>query len=136
MQDYTHTKEGAFRFTYFTRKYQDTLRFYEETLGFKLEHSWDRSENDKGALFKSGSGLIEILQTPSDSSLENAGLDYRSPQGAFMCIQVWGIDELFNQYKSSGVSFKQEITNQSWGHRSFSALDPNGIVLFFFEERF
>lgn len=135
MQD-TKNREGAFRFTYFTHQYQDTIQFYGETLKFKLEHSWDRSENDKGALFKSGRGLIEILKTPSDSALENAGLDYRSPQGSFMCIQVWEIDELFEIYKSRGVSFKQEITDQSWGHRSFSVSDPNGIVLFFFEERF
>ena len=53
-----------------------------------------------------------------------------------MCIQVWNIDELFDKYKSVGLSFKQEITNQSWGHRSFSILEPNGLVLFFFQEQF
>lgn len=129
-------KEGAFRFTYFTHQYQETFEFYEKILGFELDHSWDRSEYDKGALFKSGTGLIEILRAPNDASLENAGLDYRTPQGAFMCIQVWEIDQLFEKYKSKGISFKQEITDQPWGHRSFSALDPNGIVLFFFEETF
>ncbi len=129
-------KEGAFRFTYFTDKYQETIQFYEATLSFELEHSWNRNESDKGALFKAGRGLIEILQSPVDSSLENEGLDYRSPQGAFMCVQVWEIDQLFEKFQSRGVSFKQEITNQKWGHRSFSILDPNGVVLFFFEEQF
>lgn len=129
-------KEGAFRFTYFTDRYLETIQFYEAILGFELEHSWDRNESDQGALFKAGRGLIEILQSPVDSSLENEGLDYRPPQGAFMCIQVWEIDQLFEKYQSRGVSFKQEITIQKWGHRSFSILDPNGIVLFFFEEQF
>ena len=129
-------KEGAFRYTYFTPHYQETYQFYEETLGFQLEHAWDRSANDKGALFKVGRGLIEILQSPNDPGLENEGLDYRTPQGVFMCIQVWDIDEQFNRYKSASVPFKQEITNQEWGHRSFSVIGPNGLILFFFQEQF
>lgn len=129
-------KEGAFRFTYFTEKYAETCEFYATSLGFKLEHSWDRSEYDKGSLFKAGAGLIEVLLKTDDEKHRVAGLDYRIPQGVFMCIQVWNIDTLFDQYKSEGIPFKQEVTNQSWGHRSFSVLDPNGIVLFFFEEQF
>lgn len=128
--------KGAFRFTYFTNKYKETFRFYQETLGFEVKHLWDRSENDKGALFKAGVGLIEILQTPNDTSLENAGLDYRKPQGAFMCIQVMQIDDLFEKYNLLAVPFKQKITDQSWGHRTFTVLDPNGIALYFFEEKF
>jgi uncharacterized glyoxalase superfamily protein PhnB len=65
-----------------------------------------------------------------------AGLDYRTPQGVFMCLQVWNIDDLFNELKSKGVHFEQKITDQSWGHRSFSAREPNGLILYFFEEIF
>ena len=129
-------KKGAFRFTYFTDKYSDTCRFYSEILGFKLEHDWNRNEDDKGSLFRAGEGLIEVLLTPNNPEHKVQGLDYRSPQGVFMCIQVWEIDDLFEELKARNVSFKQEITDQSWGHRSFSVLDPNEIVLFFFEERF
>ena len=57
--------EGAFRFTYFTDKYDETCKFYEVRLGFGLEHSWDRNDHDKGALFKAGAGLIEILLRPN-----------------------------------------------------------------------
>jgi len=127
---------GAFRFTYFTDKYQETCDFYSDQLDFKLEHGWDRNEHDKGALFKAGAGLIEILHLPADKEKRSAGLDYRTPQGTFMCIQVWDIDELFDQYKSREIPFKQEVTDQSWGHRSFSAIEPNGLVLFFFQEQF
>lgn len=129
-------KKGAFRFTYFTNKYSETCAFYEQDLGFSLEHSWDRNEDDKGSLFRAGEGLIEVLLTPNNPEHKVEGLDYRSPQGIFMCIQVWEIDDIYNQLKSSGISFEQELTNQSWGHKSFSILDPNGIVLFFFEEQF
>lgn len=118
-------KEGAFRFTYFTK-----------SLGFNLEHSWDRSEFDKGSLFKAGAGLIEVLLKTNDEEHKVAGLDYRIPQGVFMCIQVWNIDELFDQYRTKRIPFKQELTSQSWGHRSFSVMDPNDLILFFFEEQF
>lgn len=130
-----NTQIGKFRFTYFSEHYQKTYRFYHKTLGLTLAHDWDRNEHDKGALFEAGKGLIEILHK-SDSKAQNAGLDYRSPQGVFMCIQVFDIDERYQRYKELGLAFKQEITDQSWGHRSFSVIEPNGLVLFFFEERF
>lgn len=129
-------QEGKFRFTYFTNKYEETLAFYEQKLGFDLEHSWDRNDHDKGALFKAGAGLIEVLLLPDAEEDRYPGLDYRPPQGAFMCIQVWNIDELHERYKSIGVPFQQEVTDQTWGHRSFSVLEPNGLVLFFFQEQF
>ncbi|GAB5410539.1 MAG: hypothetical protein BalsKO_29040 [Balneolaceae bacterium] len=126
---------GAFRYTYFTDKYFETCEFFESKLRLTLEHSWDRNEYDKGALFKAGDGLIEVLLTP-DEDHKIIGLDYRAPQGVFMCIQVWEIEKLFDTYKNKEITFKQELTNQSWGHRSFSVLEPNGLVLFFFEEQF
>lgn len=129
-------KQGAFRFTYFTDKYEETCSFYKDKLGFSLEHAWDRNEQDKGALFKAGSGLIEVLLYPTEDDHINEGLDYRSPQGVFMCIQVWDVDVLFRTCKLAGVQFKQDLTDQPWGHRSFSILEPNGLVIFFFEEQF
>ena len=129
-------KPGAFRFAYFTEKFDETRGFYEEKLHLELAHAWDRNAHDKGAVFKAGAGFIEILLVPGDEEHKCAGLDYRAPQGAFMAVQVWEIDELFARLKSSGVTFKQEITDQSWGHRSFSVTEPNGLVLFFFEEQF
>ena len=130
------SREGAFRFTYFTEKYEETWSFYKDLLGFRLEHSWDRSDRDKGALFKAGAGLIEVLLHPGDEAHHYAGLDYRKPQGVFMCIQVWDIDERFTRYQSLGLEFRQEVTDQPWGHRSFSLPEPSGLILFFFQEQF
>ena len=129
-------KEGAFRFAYFTKKFDETCRFYEEELRFDLEHSWDRNEHDKGAFFQAGAGLKEVLHSPDDENHRHACLDYRSPQGAFMVIQVWDADGLFAELDSIGVPFEQELVNRSWGHRSFSVMEPNGLILFFFQERF
>lgn len=129
-------KKGKFRFTYFTDKYKETCHFYTNKLGFNLEHSWDRNEEDKGALFSAGEGLIEIMHRPSDKEEKISGLDYRVPQGVFMCIQVWNVDTLYKKLKSLDIPFKQDIVDQSWGHRSFSIIEPNGLVLFFYQEQF
>ncbi|MCW5516950.1 VOC family protein [Muriicola sp. Z0-33] len=128
--------KGKFRFTYFTSKYEETFDFYKTKLDFGLGHFWDRNENDKGALFEAGEGLVEILHRPSDKKYENQGLDYRTPQGVYMAIQVWHIDEIYEKYRLKSISFKQEIVNQPWGHRSFSIIEPNGIILFFYQEKF
>jgi catechol 2,3-dioxygenase-like lactoylglutathione lyase family enzyme len=125
---------GEFRFAYFTDKYEQTTQFYLNDLEWSLLFSWERNSNDKGAVFVAGEGKIEILHLPNNSEeLSNAGLDYRKAQGAFVVIQAKGIDALYEKYDQKGIPFKQRITNQSWGHRSFSILDPNGIVLFFYE---
>lgn len=128
--------KGKFRFTYFTSKYTETYDFYHNKLGLVLGHSWDRNENDKGALFEAGEGLVEILHRPNNEENKNPGLDYRAPQGVYMCIQTWEIEELFQKYKAKEIPFKQEIVDQSWGHRSFSIIEPNGLVLFFYQEQF
>ncbi|NNK72278.1 MAG: hypothetical protein HKO94_03705, partial [Flavobacteriaceae bacterium] len=107
-----------------------------DKLGLHLEHSWDRNKNDKGALFRAGFGLIEVLQLPYEDRYKIQGLDYRKPQGAFMVIQVWNIDDLFKKYKAAGVSFKQEIVDQEWGHRTFSIIEPNGVTLLFIQDPF
>ncbi|MBT8394215.1 MAG: VOC family protein [Bacteroidia bacterium] len=127
---------GTFRFTYFTDKYDETYNFYKNKLAFSLEHSWDRNENDKGALFKIGQGLIEILKRPKDSENNYPALDYRMPQGVFTGIQVSNIDKLFKKFKAKEIPFKQEIINQPWGHRSFYVQEPNGLVLGFYQEQF
>ena len=103
---------GAFRFTYFTDKYDETHSFYESKLGFQLMHSWDRNEHAKGAAFKAEAGLIEILHRPIDEENRYPALEYRVPPGVFMGIQIWNIDALFKNYKTIGVPFKQETMDQ------------------------
>ncbi len=128
------TKKGTFRFAYFTDKYKETCEFYSEKLGLNLEFSWDRNNLDKGAVFSVESGLIEVINLHDNEELKQAGFDFRKPEGAFMVVEVFDVNERFENYKSKGMVFKQELTNQSWGHRSFSVTDPNGVVLFFYED--
>ena len=80
--------------------------------------------------------LLFLLKKLHDEQHQYLGLDYRNPQGVFTGIQVWNIDDLFERYKARGVLFKQEIIDQPWGHRSFYVMEPNGLVLGFYQEQF
>lgn len=126
---------GAFRLTYFTEKYNETIAFYKDEMELEVLHVWDRHDNDKGTLLKAGVGTIEVMLTPNDEHRVK-GLDYRKPQGVFACLQVDNASELYEKYKKKNIEFKEDLVDQSWGHRSFSVVDPNGIVLFLFEELF
>ena len=128
--------KGTFRFTYFTDKYDETCDFYSDKLECEIGHSWDRSENDKGSLFKLARGVVEILHKPGIVEDRIPGLDYRTPQGVFMGIQVWDIDSLYQRCIDNEVPIQQEVVDQAWGHRSFSVIEPNGLVLFFYQEMF
>ena len=125
---------GTFRFIYLTDIFDETLAFYKDKLAFNMENSWDRSEDDKGALFHMGFGLIEIMKRPTDPKDFIKAFDYRSPQGVFASVLVANVDELYNEYKAKGVPFKQEIIDHPWGHRAFYVLEPNGLTLGFYEE--
>ena len=78
-----YNSKGKFRFTYFTKNYAETFDFYNSKLKFQLGHSWDRSDNDKGALFEIGTGLIEILANipkhVSSSTLKRAPYNLKGP---------------------------------------------------------
>lgn len=127
--------KGVFRLTYFTEKYNETLAFYTEMLEFEVLHFWDRHANDKGTLLKAGLGTIEVMLKPTED-YRIKGLDYRKPQGVFACLQVDDATELYEKFQNKNIVFKEDLVDQSWGHRSFSVEDPNGIVLFFYEEQF
>jgi len=124
---------GQFRFSYFTQDYDATVAFYRDGLGFPVVESWDRDPEDRGMLFGAASGLVEILKRPESGDSSHLW-DERSPQGAFMVIEVEDVDKTYRQVVGKGLPIQQELTTQTWGHRSFCVREPNGLTLYFFSE--
>ena len=60
--------------------------------------------------------------------------DERSPQGAFMVIEVEDVELMYRQVVEKELPIQQELTTQAWGHRSFCLWEPNGLTLYFFSE--
>ena len=123
---------GQFRFGYYTPLYAETVAFYRERLGFPLLESWDRDMDDRGSLFSVASGVIEVIARPTGPSTHL--WDDRPPQGTFMVVEVADVAAYSRQVAEKHVPFVQELTDQPWGHRSFSVREPSGLTLYFFEE--
>lgn len=124
---------GQFRFGYFTSRYDETLAFYREGLGFPIVESWNRGPNDRGTLFAASSGMIEVLALPGGEPPDHLW-DDRSPQGAFMVIEVDDVDSLYGRLIAAGLPIQRELKDQYWGHRAFCVQEPNGLTLYFFHE--
>ncbi len=125
-------KKCQFRFGYFTPKYEATIAFYRDQLEFPMIEAWDRNPDDRGTLFSVASGIIEVLAAPTGPS--DHVWDNRSPQGAFMVIEVENVAAVYERAIRQGLPIQQELKDQTWGHRSFCLQEPNGLTLYFFSE--
>ena len=124
---------GQFRFSYFSPDYDATVAFYRDGLGLPVVKSWDRNPEDRGTLLGAASGLIEILKRPEGGDSSHL-CDERSPQGAFMVIEVEDVELMYRQVIEKGLPIQQKLTTQAWDHRSFCVWEPNGLTLYFFSE--
>jgi len=122
-----------FRFGYFTPKYEETVAFYREGLELPSIEAWDRTPDDRGTLFGAASGVIEVLAFPGSGQSDHLW-DERSPQGAFMVIEVDQVEALYQSAVEKGLPIQHELKDQTWGHRSFCVREPNGLTLNFFSE--
>jgi uncharacterized glyoxalase superfamily protein PhnB len=123
---------NQFRCAYATDKYEATVEFYRDGLCLAIEESWDRSDTDKGTLFKAASGIIEVVLRSSD---ENHG-EWESdrPQGFTIVIETDDVDDLYERLSGREINIIEGLKNQKWGHRSFRVSDPNGVSLYFYSE--
>lgn len=124
---------GQFRCCFYTKKFEETLAFYREGLGFLIADSWNRNPDDKGVVFQAASGMIEFLVMPKKKEPIFAW-GKSKPQGMMIVIETGNIDEFYKRVKSKKLEIHEKIKNRKWGHRTFIIRDPNGVELYFYEE--
>ncbi|HVW96818.1 MAG TPA: VOC family protein [Mucilaginibacter sp.] len=113
--------------------------FYENKLGFKLRVQ----KEGFAAMVRDG---IEIqLWEACDRSWRFKFWLFLNPiisgaesflAGTASCsIEVEGIDELYQEYKATGVLYnaKTVVENQPWGHRDLATLDLHRNLITFYE---
>lgn len=122
---------GEFRAAYFARDYQATVAFYRDGLELARLDSWDRGRDDRGTIFEAGAGRIEILALPERPDGASAW-DYRSPQGVLMVVEVEDVETLSERVAARGLTVKEPLKSQPWGHRSIVVADPDGVGIYFF----
>ena len=102
-----------------TDKIQSTKAFYTGHLGFRVifdHESYVGLENGKG-------NEIAFMDPPP-------GHTKASGEGLFFCIEVEDVDAEHERLVSEGIEMTQEPTDNPWGDRSISFLDPNGITVY------
>lgn len=120
--DRDRERAGEFRYYYFTSRYDETVAFYRDVLGFAVYREWSRPD-DRGTIFRApaGRGLIEI----------EAGTTLPASAGG-LYIEVADVDDWHERLRGRGAPIHAPLRNTSYGHRSFKTVDPSGLEVAFF----
>ena len=109
-----------------------TIKFYENSLGFKMGMTFPHEDNPEYAdLSKDGMVLMFI-------SAENIGIKREEKLGVGVNIymQIDGdIDKYYNELKDKGVRIVVDIKDEPYGIRDFSIEDIDGYKLTFNKAR-
>jgi catechol 2,3-dioxygenase-like lactoylglutathione lyase family enzyme len=113
-----------FRYVFHTDRYDETVAFFAERLGFELSDQWDYAPERRGSVFASGSGFIEVMSR--DPAQQQPGA------GGRVLIEVEDVDRFHRRLLESGASELAPPVDRHWGHRVLSVLDPNGLEIALF----
>lgn len=109
-----------------------TLKFYEEVLGFELGRTVPDEEPYEWASVKAGD--VELMFQARSSLSEDMPLFEGMPIGGSLTlfVRIQGIQELYDRAHQQ-VELVQDLYVTFYGMREFSMKDPNGYVLTFAE---
>jgi catechol 2,3-dioxygenase-like lactoylglutathione lyase family enzyme len=119
---YPLTRAQEFRLKLYVQDFDKSKEFYQNLLGYPVVNEWDRGEHDKGVMFDTSAGIIEIL-TPEDG--------YIPLQGTSISLEVPDVKALWDAIKTE-VVVVFEIRDNDWGDTSFAIKDPDGYKITFF----
>lgn len=116
------SKVGEFRLKLYPKDFNKVRTFYENILGYPVTKDWDRGENDRGVMFETGGGTIELLSPKPE---------YKTVQGVGVSLEVKNVIKLWEQIKDK-VDIEFGPRHSSWGDTSFRINDPEGFKVTFF----
>lgn len=115
-------KVTEFRLKLYVKDFDKEREFYEILLAFPIINSWDRGENDKGIMFDTGKGIIELLSPESE---------HKSFAGVDLSLEVDDVNKLWESlHDKANIIFP--LTDNAWGDTSFCISDPEGFNITFF----
>ena len=112
----------VFRFEMDVKNFDKMKEFYENTLQFRIIRSWNRGEKDKGLIFDTENGEIEISKYRGK---------YKPVQNCKISLLVKDVWKLWRKLKDhKNIVFA--LRDNSWGDTSFCIRDPGGLHISFF----
>lgn len=119
---------------------RQSMEFYTTKLGFVVRH------HEEGFCIVVRDEVEIHLWKSADESWKNKGMALVAEPicsgaesflvGTASCrIEVQGIDELYKEYKTTGVLYNADtvVVDQPWGDREFPTLDHHRNLLTFYE---
>jgi predicted enzyme related to lactoylglutathione lyase len=102
--------------------FEESFRFYSETLGLHVYREWG-SEANRGVVFFLGGGFLELSGSSRTRTSGNVSL----------WLQVRDVDAVGRRLKDAGVEVLGEATDKPWGLREMAIRDPDGMRLVIIE---
>jgi len=103
--------------TFYVSDLARAAKFYEETLGLEKKYEYPSYVG-----FECGG--LEIGLIPKAE--EKQGISPTSPSVEFL---VDDVNRMYNELKSKGVRFVEELHDEPWGGRQATFTDPDGNIL-------
>ncbi|MCW4013979.1 MAG: VOC family protein [Candidatus Bathyarchaeota archaeon] len=118
--------------------YQQTLHFYTEILGFKIEY---QREEEGFAYLSLGESQIMIDQIGLTRTWMTGEFEYPLGRGINLQIEAPDVDALLERLNHHNISLFMEL-EEKWyrkddhevGNKQFLVQDPDGYLLRFFED--
>ena len=112
---------------YITRKMEETKAFYERWFGFTtvFNSSWFLILSSPGEHPRT----LAFLKESWPHSPSPPRYPAYNQSGSYLTLQVVDVETLYRSLKVEGLSIYYELTNEPWGQRRFSVLDPSGIYI-------
>ena len=104
---------------------QASMAWYRDVMGFVVSQEWTHEGQVAGAAVQAGS--IKFLLGQDDFE---KGRDRKKGEGIrLFCITIQDVDQIANNIKARGGTLDHEPTDQPWGTRDFSVVDPDGFKI-------
>jgi len=115
-----------FRFAFYARDFEKSIRFYRDVLGMtSVGQWWDRADGKGALLSAGGTAVIEIYGAADGETYEGP-----SPVAINLALRfenAAAVDQFYQRLAAVGVERVEPPQDRSWGHRSFIVHDPDGI---------
>jgi len=100
----------------------ETVRYFEQTLGFDQQWIWGDPPVYAGV--KAGGAMLYITHDPDTANaIRERGL---TPD---IFLWVTDIDSVYDQHRANDADIVEQLTPRAWGARQYVIREPNGYRL-------
>ena len=102
-----------------------SIAWYRDVLGFIVQDEMTHEDQVVGAVIKAGNAEFLLGQDDwGKGKNRRKGVGFR-----LYCVSVQDIDQIAVDIKARGGELDQEPTDQPWGARDLSVIDPDGFKI-------